>query len=56
MKRVRAAFAALITDTEEKTTHSPEFLKAYRLWTRSIVEMGQKGWPGVNWSDLEKVV
>jgi hypothetical protein len=34
----------------------PTFMKCYRLWTRSICEMGRKGWPGVDWSTLEKVV
>jgi hypothetical protein len=50
MRRVRLALAAVITDT------LPEFLRSYRVWTRSIAEMGRKGWPGVDWTYLDQAV
>ncbi len=57
MKRVRLALAAVITDTpEDDNDPLPEFLCAYRLWTRSISEMARKGWPGIDWSYLDQVV
>jgi hypothetical protein len=56
MRDARIALAAVITDTSEDDNPLPAFLRHYRLWTRSICEMGRKGWPGIDWSDLERVV
>jgi hypothetical protein len=57
MKRVRLALAAVITDTpEEDNNPLPNFLRCYRSWTRSICEMGRKGWPGIDWTYLDRVV
>ena len=57
MKRVRLALAAVITDTpEEDNNPLPNFLRCYRSWTRSICEMGRKGWPGIDWTYLDMVV
>jgi hypothetical protein len=56
MRRVRAALAAVITDTSEDDNPLLEFLRSYRLWARSNCEMGRKGWPGVDWRDLDQMV
>jgi len=53
---VRAVLTVVISymDRNKKTLRG--FLHCYRLWTRSICEMGRKGWPGVDWSNLEQLV
>jgi hypothetical protein len=56
IKRVRLALAAVITDTSEDENPLPEFLRSYRLWTRSICALGRMGWPGIDWSYLDQVV